>query len=203
MKTLYLSLLAAITSFAVTNIDGIFILTALYSESTSTKRKGSIVAGQYLGTIIIIMLSLVGSLSSLLVPKAWIGFLGVIPVYMGAKLFLFRDEAQHNYRHVLADPNTYKVMAVVIGNGADNISVYIPVFMQGNGLHKALVATIFLILAGVWCWIAFTLVRTPWIGRYIERYGQKVIPVFLVGLGGYILWQTGALALLIKLLLRR
>lgn len=202
MISLVSTIVTGFTSFVITNIDGIFILTALFSESTSTKRKGYIVAGQYLGMLIIMALSFVGSLGSLLVPKAWIGFLGVIPVYMGVKMFLSRDENQHDYRNVLTDPNTYKVMAVVIGNGADNISVYIPLFMQGHWFHKGLIAAVFLILSGVWCWIAYKVVQTPWIGRYIERYGQKVIPIFLVGLGGYIMWQTGAFALLTKLVLR-
>ena len=198
MHTLYSPIFIGFVSFAATNVDDIFVLTALYSQSTSTKRrKAYITVGQYLGMCVLILLSIIGAFGALILPKQCVGFLGIVPIYMAVKMFYSNTKKPH-HRNVLTDPDTFKVMAIVIGNGADNISVYVPMFMQGNWFHKLIIVAIFLILTGVWCWIAHKVVHNPWIGQFIERYGQKVIPIVLVGLGGYIIIKSGSFDLLVK-----
>ncbi|WAH37202.1 cadmium resistance transporter [Alicyclobacillus dauci] len=195
MLTVYSALLTGCISFAATNIDDIFVLTALFSQSDSVKRKAYIVAGQYLGMCLLIILSSIGALGALIIPKTWLGLLGIVPIYLGVKMFYTKEEAKTNSRNVLIDLNTYKVMLIVIGNGVDNLSVYIPLFAQGHWVHQAIVVIIFLILTGVWCWIAYKVVYNPWLGKFIQSYGHLAVPIILIGIGGYIMLEAGSFSI--------
>ncbi|MCL6632383.1 MAG: cadmium resistance transporter [Alicyclobacillus herbarius] len=203
MSTFYSALFTGCISFAATNIDDIFVLAALFSQSTFANRNAYIVAGQYLGISTLIVLSIVGALGALIIPRAWMGHLGIVPVYMGIKMFFSRDEETPIYRNVLTDLNTYKVMAIVIGNGIDNVSVYIPLFMQRPWFYNGIILIFFLILTGVWCWIAYKIVHNPWIGRLIEKCGQLIIPIVLIVVGGYIMLEAGTFALWMKMVFWR
>lgn len=197
MNTVYSALITGCISFVATNIDDIFILTALFSQPTSTPRKAYIVTGQYLGMCALIILSAVGAVGALIIPKTCMGFLGVVPIYMGVKMFYFKDKEIRIQRSVFINPNTYKVMLIMIGNGVDNLSVYIPLFMQGHWFYKSVLASIFLILTGVWCWIAYKTVQNPWMERFIKKYGHRALPIILIGIGGYIMLEAGSFAFLV------
>ncbi|GMA64557.1 cadmium resistance transporter [Alicyclobacillus fastidiosus] len=198
MNTVYSALLTGCISFAATNIDDIFVLTALFLQSHSSKRKAYIVVGQYFGMCLLIILSSIGAFGALIIPRTWLGFLGIIPIYMGVKMFYTKDEEKPSSRNALTDLNTYKVMLIVIGNGVDNLSVYIPLFAQGQWIYKAIVVTMFLILTGVWCWIAYKAIHNPWLGSFIKKYGHLTVPFTLIGIGGYIMLEAGSFYILVK-----
>ncbi|GMA60324.1 cadmium resistance transporter [Alicyclobacillus fastidiosus] len=198
MNTVYSALLTGCISFAATNIDDIFVLTALFLQSNSSKRKAYIVVGQYFGMCLLIILSSIGTFGALIIPRTWLGFLGIIPIYMGVKMFYTKDEEKPNSRNVLTDLSTYKVMLIVIGNGVDNLSVYIPLFAQGQWIYKTIIVTMFLILTGVWCWIAYKAIHNPWLGSFIKKYGHLTVPITLIGIGGYIMLEAGSFYMLVK-----
>src|SRR6188768_3847683 len=76
-------LIASVIAFVSTNIDDIFILTLFYGNKKFNGRE--IVAGQFLGIISLIAISLVASLVGLFIDPAYIGLLGLIPIYLGMK----------------------------------------------------------------------------------------------------------------------
>jgi cadmium resistance protein CadD (predicted permease) len=43
----------------------------------------------------------------------------------------------------------------------------------------------------VWCYIAYLLSRQQSIARILTRYGQAIVPFVLIGLGIYILIDSG------------
>lgn len=124
-------------AFATTNIDDIFILLVLFSQvrtegravrEKAMRKKVYIVIGQYVGFSMIIFLSIVGSLSSFFIPVSWIGLLGFVPIYMGIKgLFSIRSNKSNEVIDNTSE-SLFKVAAITLANGADNISIYIPMF---------------------------------------------------------------------------
>ena len=76
-------LLASILAFMSTNIDDIFILILFYGNKEY--KESEIITGQFLGIITLIVVSLIGSLIGLVLPQAYIGLLGLIPLYLGIK----------------------------------------------------------------------------------------------------------------------
>ena len=70
---------SAIGLFAATNIDDIVVLTVLFLASSRGKpRPWQIVAGQYLGFITLVVISVIAALGLTIVPDEWVGFLGLI-----------------------------------------------------------------------------------------------------------------------------
>ncbi|AZS46159.1 cadmium resistance transporter [Microbacterium oxydans] len=75
---------SAIGLFAATNIDDIVVLTVLFLASSRGKpRPWQIVAGQYLGFITLVVISVIAALGLTIVPDEWVGFLGLIPLGIG------------------------------------------------------------------------------------------------------------------------
>src|SRR5258708_16045913 len=75
------ALLVGIIAFITTNIDNLLLLILLFSQSNFRKRH--IVTGQYLGFIVILLISTFGFFGKFILPLAWIGFLGIVPIIFG------------------------------------------------------------------------------------------------------------------------
>jgi cadmium resistance transport/sequestration family protein len=211
-------LLVAISSFIATNIDDIIVLVLLFSQANnrySRFRLQHIIAGQYIGFTALILLSLPGLFGSFILPQAWIGLLGLVPIVMGVKQLLNQEEEEEQIQLVsdvstqpknqkvptslmsnFVSIQTYKVAAIRLANGGDNIGIYVPLFASGNLLHFGTTLSVFYFLVGVWCVIAYWLTRHPALAKLIARYGQKVVPFVLIGLGIFILIDSETYRLL-------
>ena len=93
-------------------------------------------------------------------------------------------------------PQTYKVAAVTVANGGDNISIYIPLFAGHDLASLGVILSIFFVMVGVWCAIAYFLSRQPTIAYILSRYGKAVVPFVLIGLGLFIIYERGTFTLL-------
>jgi cadmium resistance transport/sequestration family protein len=196
-------LTTSITSFVATNIDDIAILMLFFAQVSSTFRPRHIVIGQYLGFLGLIAASLPGFFGGLLIPKAWIGWLGLLPIAIGISYLVNRAEAAEIQTVTelqtlpksrippamtrLVAPQSYQVAAVTLANGGDNIGIYVPLFANSSPAGLLVVVSVFLILLGVWCYVAFRLTRYPTIAAFLTRHGQKLVPLVLIVLGIYIL----------------
>lgn len=100
---LILIIISALGAFIVTNIDDIFVLMMLFSMARSqsktsngqtvnnvSKRINSrdIVIGQYLGFALLVLISLLATFGITLLADQWVGLLGLIPMYLGVRLFI-------------------------------------------------------------------------------------------------------------------
>ena len=90
------------------------------------------------------------------------------------------------------------VALVTIANGGDNIGVYTPTFAIRSGHEVAMIALIFAGMTALWCFIAHSIVNHPKLGSPIRRYGHRVAPIVLIGLGFLILFQSGSVKLLFR-----
>jgi cadmium resistance transport/sequestration family protein len=206
---------AGITAFVATNIDDIIILLLFFAQVDTNFRRRHIVIGQYLGFTLLILASLPGFFGGLVVPREWIGLLGLLPIAIGLKQLLNRQEDTAQVQTVTSDfepssarnpivsllssvlsPQTYKVAAVTVANGGDNISIYIPLFAGNNLVSLGVILGVFFLMVGVWCAIAYLLTRQPTIAQVLSRYGNAVVPFVLIGLGLFILYERGTFRLL-------
>lgn len=205
-----------IVAFAVTNIDDIIILLLFFSQADNKLGRQHIVAGQYLGFTAIIIASLPGFFGGLIVPREWIGLLGLLPIAIGIKQLVSREKEIAQVQTVTSDfkyasssnpivaflfsvldPQTYKVAAVTVANGGDNISIYIPLFAGNQLASLGVILAVFFVMVGVWCAIAYFLTRQPTIAYVLSRYGRHVVPFVLIGLGLSIMYERGTFGLLL------
>jgi cadmium resistance transport/sequestration family protein len=215
MSGLGTAISAGITAFVATNIDDIIILLLFFAQVDANFRRRHIVIGQYLGFTLLILASLPGFFGGLVVPSEWIGLLGLLPIAIGLKQLVNRQEDTAQVQTVTSDfepssarkplvsflssvlsPQTYKVAAVTVANGGDNISIYIPLFAGNNLVSLGVILGVFFLMVGVWCAIAYLLTRQPTIAQVLSRYGNAVVPFVLIGLGLFILYERGTFRLL-------
>lgn len=210
--------LTGIFSFIATNLDDLLILTLFFSQKKNKSQVYTIVIGQYVGFTIIILASLPGFLGGLMIPKEWIGFLGLIPLIMGIKSLLNQDNNDDDIKIQLTQPvfNTKHksnswiidfrkylnstvvyVASVTIANGGDNIGIYLSLFSQKNLLDLSIILMIFYVLVGLWCFLAYWLVRHLIIAKMLMKYGSIVTPFVLIILGLFIFIDSGTFRLFV------
>jgi cadmium resistance transport/sequestration family protein len=193
--------IAGSTAFIATNVDDILILILFFSQTNSSFRRQHIVVGQYLGFIALVIASLPGFFGGLIIPRAWIGLLGFVPIAIGISNLVNNQEDEPEIQTVsdssvaknllvVIAPQTYKVAAVTFANGGDNIGIYVPLFASSNLANLAVICLTFLVLIGVWCYVAYRLTRHKAIARVLTKYGERIVPFVLIGLGIYILLES-------------
>jgi cadmium resistance protein CadD (predicted permease) len=89
------------------------------------------------------------------------------------------------------------VAAVTIASGADNLGIYIPLFATQSRQATAVMGAVFVLMTALWCSLAHWLVRHPALGATIRRYGHRVMPYTLIGLGLFILAHSEGWRLLV------
>lgn len=200
------TIISSVVAFVTTNIDDIFILLVLFSQVKTGVCKGEyrtfqgktkmkelyIVIGQYLGFSVIIFLSIIGSLSSFFIPISWIGLLGFVPIYMGVKgLFSLRSNKSNEVIDNTSG-SLFKVAAITLANGSDNISIYIPMFASQSLEANIVTLSIFFCMIAIWCFISYTLLRAPIFAKVLERNCHIIV---LIGLGMFILFRSNTIEL--------
>ncbi|NMG22950.1 cadmium resistance transporter [Brasilonema bromeliae] len=224
MTQLWTAFTEAVIAFVATNIDDILILVLFFSQVNANFRRRHIVFGQYLGFTAIIIASLPGFFGGLFIPREWIGFLGLLPIAIGLKLLVNKEQETTQVQTVTTDfqpsshsnpilsfllsilhAQTYQVAAVTLANGGDNISIYIPLFAGKSFASLGVTLSVFFVLVGVWCAVAYLLARQRAIafGRaslnanILSRYGRAVVPFVLICLGLFIMYERGTFSLIL------
>lgn len=202
-------MLATITSaagmFAATNIDDIVVLTVLFlASSRGGPRPWQIVLGQYLGFIALVAISVIAALGLTIIPDEWVGFLGLIPLGIGIyglirALRNGRDDDDEE-ESALKAVGVLGIAGITIANGADNISLYTPIFRTISPMDTAITIAVFLVLVGVWC-LAGRLIGThKAVTETLERIEHWLVPAVFIGLGLFILIESGVIPRLIGVL---
>jgi cadmium resistance protein CadD (predicted permease) len=136
--------LGAATATATTFDDNIY-LTMFFSKTNRTFRPRQIVVGEVVGFTGLVAISLVGYFAGLMIPYIWIGLLSFLPIAIGVNALLscqtmaeddsvdvsvanptnphYRQVRRQSLWHTLRDPQTYKVSAVTLANGGNNIAI--------------------------------------------------------------------------------
>lgn len=82
---------------------------------------------------------------------------------------------------------------ITLGNGADNVGVYIPLFTGFSSAERAIAVLIFTVMTGLWVFLANSLAEFPKIKGIIERYKAIAIPLVFLALGIFIILDSGLL----------
>ncbi|MBW4570834.1 MAG: cadmium resistance transporter [Tolypothrix carrinoi HA7290-LM1] len=204
ISTLFIGISAA---FATTFDDNLY-LTAFFGKVNRTFRPKHIVIGEFLGFTALVFASLPGFFGGLIVPDAWIGLLGFLPIAIGISNLMSReeegsqtvsvfnsdDEPQRRNQSLWAtirDRQTYRVSAVTIANGANNIGIYVPLFASSNLPSLGLIVCVCYLTIGLWCFLSYHMTRNRLAAPVVARYGRKVFPFVLIYLGLSILVKSG------------
>jgi len=185
-------------AFVATNVDGLLVLMVFFADAEFAPIQ--IAAGQLVAATLLVGISVAASVAVVTMPTQWLALLGIIPIGLGlAKLKVARagsaslaaelEQVEADKRRSLRRTHSRvgAVALVALANGGDNIAVYTALFSTSTPERIAGFAALFLCLAAGWCVLAYSLVHHTGLSVRIEQYGERVLPMVLIGLGFYIL----------------
>jgi cadmium resistance protein CadD (predicted permease) len=188
---------AAVGVFAGTDIDDIIVLTVLFlsARAAGKPRPWQIWTGQYTGIAALVLISAVAALGLTIVPDEWVGLVGLVPFGLGVRGLVkaVRARGDDEPPSPAVATGLVSVIGVTMANGADNISVYTPMF-RTIGLSNSLVTVaVFAVGVAVWCLAA------SWLGSHmkviavVQRYGHWIVPGVFMLIGGVIVIKSGVI----------
>ena len=213
------ALISGIAAFAATNVDDLFLLMFYFSQANNDpQRERAIIFGQYLGFAVLVFVSVLGYLGTLLIPPAYVGWLGLLPILLGLReLYELRNKDAESDQHASEEvpgtsvarvhrfprlkwlnPQAASVAAVTMANGSDNIAVYTPLFASGGIAEMVVIVAVFVLLVRVWCFVADWLAENPLTAGPLRRYGRRLMPFVLIAIGVTILIESEALDLILR-----
>ncbi|MEH1839106.1 MAG: cadmium resistance transporter [Nostoc sp.] len=202
------------TAFATTFDDNLY-LTAFFGKVNRSFRPKHIVLGEFLGFTALVFASLPGFFGGLIIPSTWIGLLGLLPVAIGISNLISQEEEdtvqavsidltsrvksgrqKKSLLETIRDPQTYRVSAVTIANGGNNIGIYVPLFASSNLPSLGVILCACYFTVGMWCLLSYNLTRNPLMAPVLTRFGRKIFPFVLIYLGLSILIKSETYRLL-------
>ena len=195
MGHLLSTMVAAVGVFAGTDVDDIIVLTVLFLAGRVAGRptKVHVIVGQYLGIAALVAVSAIAAVGLLIVPQRWIGLLGLVPIALGIR-GLVAAATDRDSDTPVAAAGVLSVAAVTVANGADNLSVFIPLFRTIGLGDSLLTVAVFAVMVAVWLAAAFWLGSHTRVVALVERFGHWLVPVVFVAIGALILIRSGPIA---------
>jgi cadmium resistance transport/sequestration family protein len=182
---------AAVGVFAGTNVDDIIVLAVLFTAArvTAVPKAWQIWAGQYAGIAVLVAVSAVAAIGLTVVPDRWVSLLGLIPFGLGLRGLIQAIQARgdEGAPQPKVATGVLSVAAVTIANGADNISVYTPLFRTIGTAASLVTVAVFAVLVAVWCAAGSWLSSHRRVIALVQRFGHWLVPVVFMVIGLFIL----------------
>lgn len=203
------TIISAIGVYISTSIDYLIILIILFAQLSQNKQKWHIYAGQYLGTGLLVGVSLVAAYVVNFVPEAWmVGLLGLIPIYLGIRFAIVGEGEEEEEEEIIerleqskANQLFWTVTLLTISSGGDNLGIYIPYFASLDWAQILVALLVFAIGVLIFCELSRVLSSIPLISETIEKYKRIIVPLVFILLGLYIMYESGTIETFLNFIL--
>ena len=196
------NVVTSIILYSGTAVDLLIILMLFFAKRKSRKDIINIYLGQFLGSVSLILLSLLFAFVLNYIPsKEILGLLGLIPIFLGLKVLLLGDsDGEAIAKDGLRKDNKNLIFLVAMitfaSCGADNIGVFVPYFTTLNLANLIVTLLTFLVMIYLLVFSAQKLAQVPSVGETLEKYSRWFIAVVYLGLGMYILIENNSFDIL-------
>lgn len=196
------NVVTSIILYSGTAVDLLIILMLFFAKRKSRKDIINIYLGQFLGSVSLILLSLLFAFVLHYIPsKEILGLLGLIPIFLGLKVLLLGDsDGEAIAKDGLRKDNKNLIFLVAMitfaSCGADNIGVFVPYFITLNLANLIVTLLTFLVMIYLLVFSAQKLAQVPSVGEILEKYSRWFIAVVYLGLGIYILIENNSFDIL-------
>ena len=193
------NIVTSIILYSGTAVDLLIILMLFFAKRKSRKDIINIYLGQFLGSVSLILLSLLFAFVLNYIPsKEILGLLGLIPIFLGLKVLLLGDsDGEAIAKDGLRKDNKNLIFLVAMitfaSCGADNIGVFVPYLNLANLIVTLLT---FLVMIYLLVFSAQKLAQVSSVGEILEKYSRWFIAVVYLGLGMYILIENNSFDML-------
>lgn len=196
------NVVTSIILYSGTAVDLLIILMLFFAKRKSRKDIINIYLGQFLGSVSLILLSLLFAFVLHYIPsKEILGLLGLIPIFLGLKVLLLGDsDGEAIAKEGLRKDNKNLIFLVAMitfaSCGADNIGIFVPYFTTLNLADLIVALLTFLVMIYLLVFSAQKLAQLPSVGETLEKYSRWFIAVVYLGLGIYILIENNSFDML-------
>ena len=196
------NVVTSIILYSGTAVDLLIILMLFFAKRKSRKDIINIYLGQFLGSVSLILLSLLFAFVLNYIPsKEILGLLGLIPIFLGLKVLLLGDsDGEAIAKDGLRKDNKNLIFLVAMitfaSCGADNIGVFVPYFTTLNLANLIVTLLTFLVMIYLLVFSAQKLAQVASVGETLEKYSRWFIAVVYLGLGMYILIENNSFDML-------
>ena len=196
------NIVTSIILYSGTAVDLLIMLMLFFAKRKSRKDIINIYLGQFLGSVSLILLSLLFAFVLHYIPsKEILGLLGLIPIFLGLKvLFLGDSDGEAIAKEGLRKDNKNLIFLVAMitfaSCGADNIGIFVPYFITLNLADLIVALLTFLVMIYLLVFSAQKLAQVPSVGETLEKYSRWFIAVVYLGLGIYILIENNSFNML-------
>ena len=196
------NVVTSIILYSGTAVDLLIILMLFFAKRKSRKDIINIYLGQFLGSVSLILLSLLFAFVLNYIPsKEILGLLGLIPIFLGLKVLLLGDsDGEAIAKEGLRKDNKNLIFLVAMitfaSCGADNIGIFVPYFTTLNLADLIVALLTFLVMIYLLVFSAQKLAQVPSVGETLEKYSRWFIAVVYLGLGIYILIENNSFNML-------
>lgn len=181
-------IVVALWLFVLVHIDTFLVLLAFCADEHY--RLAEILVGHYVGFTIGLVGAIAGALlaADLLEGRSFL--LGIVPLGLGVWTLWRRTPDPHGPAIPVA-PEAWRrlfiVMAASIGVSGENIAVLVPFFTTLETAEILIIAVLYLVAAGLVFAIAWSVARRVMLVRIPPWIEEKLVPVILILVGGYVL----------------
>ena len=196
------NVVTSIILYSGTAVDLLIILMLFFAKRKSRKDIINIYLGQFLGSVSLILLSLLFAFVLNYIPsKEILGLLGLIPIFLGLKVLLLGDsDGEAIAKDGLRKDNKNLIFLVAMitfaSCGADNIGLFVPYFTTLNLANLIVTLLTFLVMIYLLVFSAQKLAQVPSVGETLENYSRWFIAVVYLGLGMYIMIENNSFDML-------
>jgi cadmium resistance protein CadD (predicted permease) len=175
-----------VAAFASTNVDNLLLLVSWMVAGGLSRR--SLFGGYLLGMLAVLALAVVVGLAGYLFPLEYLGYLGIIPIFVGVKSLLARQPEV--VESSALSGSTYAVAATQLSNGVDTVLIFAPLLADSLLEFDAVIALLFLLMIPLWFGLAQLLCRHVERIPGVARVGRWLAPAVMIMVGFYILSNT-------------
>ena len=196
------NVVTSIILYSGTAVDLLIILMLFFAKRKSRKDIINIYLGEFLGSVSLILVSLLFAFVLYYIPsKEILGLLGLIPIFLGLKVLILGDsDGEDIAKEGLRKDNKNLIFLVAMitfaSCGADNIGIFVPYFITLNLADLIVALLTFLVMIYLLVFSAQKLAQVPSVGETLEKYSRWFIAVVYLGLGIYILIENNSFDML-------
>ncbi|MGZ4707184.1 MAG: cadmium resistance transporter [Acidimicrobiales bacterium] len=185
-------------AFLVTNADT-FVFMAALSATTDRRRAVELMAGQFVGFVIVLVCVLALSAGLATVSMTWLGLFGLLPLAIGIRALrdgrrdppaAGGDGGRGRAGTGSAAGSVVAVGAAVVGHGADNIAVLVPYFRTLTTIAVVATCMLFVVCDVVLCVAAFAVGAERHVRGVADHLGALVVPVIYIIVGLVVMGQA-------------
>jgi cadmium resistance protein CadD (predicted permease) len=181
--------------FLSTNIENVVILVSVFCANP--KNAPAVRLGFAIGSLTLLLASLLVLLVSGWIPIRFLGLLGLIPIGFGILEIVrasrrneqsYKDAGEAVQKHSRV---VFSASVLMIANGGDTIAVFAPLFAETQPSGVAVLILGYLATAISLSFLSGHVCIFPQLSTPLKKYGARMAPYIMIGIGVYILLNTG------------